>query len=415
MNTRSALIRPAALALLAAWLPIQSARSAAPAEVGRGRYLAIAGDCVSCHTAPGGKPFAGGLPIATGYGTIYSPNITPDKETGIGSWSADDFYSAMHNGRDDEGKHLYPAFPYTWFTKVTRADVDAIKAYLDSLPPVKQQNKPPQLSWFLRWRGLMAGWNLLNFHPGEYVPQADKSAQWNRGAYLVEGLGHCGDCHTGKKTFGGTETDHPLQGGEWQGWYAPSLGGDLRAGLGGWSAAEIVEYLKTGSNDKTATVGRMSEVVANSTSHMSDADLDAIAVYLKDLPASGRDEDRNVALSGAALARGQGLYIDQCAGCHMEDGAGQRGVFPPLKGSAIVQARDPMTAISIVLNGAKMVTTPTKPTGITMPPFAWKLSDAEIADVVNYVRNAIGNRAPLTDASTVAKLRKRGDESTAAR
>ena len=321
----------------------------------------------------------------------------------------------MHRGRDDEGKHLYPAFPYTWFTKATRADVDAIKAYLDSLAPVKQQNRPAQLSWFLRWRGLMAGWNLLNFHPGEYVARSDKSAQWNRGAYLVEGLGHCGDCHTAKGVFGGTESAHALQGGAWQGWYAPDLVGDQRAGLGGWSAAEIVEYLKTGSNAKAAAAGRMSEVVANSTSHLSDADLEAIAVYLKDLPPSGQDDDRHVALSGEALARGQGLYIDHCAGCHMEDGAGQRGAFPPLKGSAIVQARDPMTAITLVLDGGRMVATSGKPTGLSMPAFGWKLDDQQVADVVNYVRNAIGNRAPLTDAGAVAKLRKRGREQTAQR
>ena len=226
----------------------------------RGRYLVAAGDCAACHTADGGQPFAGGRAIPTPFGTIYSTNITPDKETGIGRWSNQEFYKAMHEGVRRDGKRLYPAFPYPSYTKVGVDDVRAIKAYLDALPPVKQQNKPSELPWPLSIREVMAGWNALYFHEGTYRTDPNKSAQWNRGAYLVEGLGHCGACHTPKTPLGGPKKNERLEGGYGEHWYASSLTGDLRDGLGAWSAQEIVEYLKTGSNAKAAAAGPMAEV-----------------------------------------------------------------------------------------------------------------------------------------------------------
>jgi mono/diheme cytochrome c family protein len=379
---------------------------AAPSQVERGRYLATVGDCMSCHTAAGGKPFAGGRPIDTGFGVVYTPNITPDKQTGIGGWSDDAFYRALHEGRDDEGRYLYPAFPYPWFTKASREDVLAIKAYLDSLAPVQQPNRPPQLAWWLRWRPLMAPWNLVNFDAGQYQPDATKSAQWNRGAYLVQGLGHCGDCHTAKKLFGGPVRDESLQGGTWQGWYAPNLAGDERDGLGAWSKDEIVEFLKTGSTAKTAAVGRMAEVVANSTSRFSDDDLMAVATYLKDLPARTHAERATPPLDRASFARGEAVFTDNCAACHMSDGRGMPGIYPPLAGNPVLQGKDASTVIRTVLEGARMVATKEKPTGAAMPGFAWKLDDRQLVDVVNYVRNAWGNRASLTDTKAVARLRK---------
>ncbi|MGE5117756.1 MAG: c-type cytochrome [Betaproteobacteria bacterium] len=379
---------------------------AAPNEVERGRYLATVGDCMSCHTVKCGKPFAGGLPIDTGFGIVYTPNITPDKATGIGNWSDDDFYRALHTGIDDEGHHLYPAFPYPWFTRVTRDDVLAIKAYLETVPPVHQANKPAQLEGWLGWRPLMAGWNAINFDAGEYRPDRSKSAQWNRGAYLVEGLGHCGDCHTAKKSFGGPITREKLQGGFWDGWAAPNLAGDERDGLGRWSRAEVVEFLKTGSNAKSAAVGRMAEVVAHSTSHFSDADLQAVATYLKDLPARTHDVRDTPPLDRAGYARGEELYVDNCAACHMQDGRGMPGAYPPLALNPLLQGKDAGTATRVVLGGARMVATKDKPTGLAMPAFGAKLDDREVADLVNYVRNAWGNRAPLTDDAAVAKLRK---------
>lgn len=388
---------------------------AAPSQVERGRYLATVGDCMSCHTAAGGRPYAGGRPIDTGFGIVYTPNITPDKATGIGNWSADDFYRALHDGRDDEGHRLYPAFPYLWFTKVSRDDVLAIRAYLDSLAPVQQADKPPQLEGWLGWRPLLAGWNLLNFDAGAFRPDPAKSVQWNRGAYLVEGLGHCGDCHTAKKTFGGPLRGQALQGGFWDGWYAPDLAGDMRDGLGGWSKAEIAEFLKTGSTARTAAVGRMAEVVANSTSHLSDDDLMAVATYLKDLPPRSHDAGRMPSLDAAGLRRGEALFTDNCAACHMPDGRGMAGSFPPLAGNPALQGTDASTVTRTVLEGARMVATHDKPTGLAMPAFRWKLDDRQVVDVVNYVRNAWGNRASLTDAHAVARLRSALDARSAAR
>lgn len=383
-------------------------QSASPSQIEHGRYLTRAGDCASCHTAPGGKPFAGGLPIATPFGVIYSPNITPDPDTGIGKWSDADFYKAMHEGVSRNGRYLYPAFPYPWFTKVTPKDVQAIKAYLDTLPPVRQKTRPPEFPWPLNWRKSMFGWNTLFFHAGTFKPDPDKSIEWNRGAYLVQGLGHCGACHSSKNMLGAAKTSKGLGGGAaGDGWYAPDLTGDLRDGLGKWSQQEIVEYLKTGSNARTAAAGKMAQVVQNSTRYLSDTDLKAIAVYLKDMPpkeSAPASEALNV--SDPSVKRGAGLFIDNCAGCHMADGGGISEVFPRFNGSSAIQAENPDSVIHIVLDGARVPTTSAKPAGFAMPAFGWKLTDQEVADVVNYIRNTWGNRAPLTNAGAVAAIRQ---------
>lgn len=410
----------------------------APADLGaqgstfttieRGKYLVAAGDCAACHTNPGGKPFAGGLPIATPFGTIYSTNITPDPQTGIGKYSVDDLYEAMHHGVRRDGEYLYPAFPYPWFTKVTREDVRAMKAYLDTIEPVRQADRKPELPWPLNMRVVMKGWNTLYFHEGEYRRNAAKSDEWNRGAYLVEGLGHCGACHTDTGALGGPKRGERLQGGDFgEHWYAPSLAGGLREGLGNWSESEIAEYLKTGANAHSTAGGPMGDVIRDSTQYMSDADLKAIAVYLKDLPApegsrgqgaartdaasagaAGTSADRSSAdrmNADQAYARGKALYLDNCTGCHMEDGKGLAGVFPALAKSSAVQSRNADTLLHIVLAGAAAVKTPGKPTGFAMPSFDWKLGDDDVAAVVNYIRNAWGNHAPEVDAKEVAKVR----------
>jgi mono/diheme cytochrome c family protein len=390
------------------------AQGATFTTIERGRYLAEAGDCAACHTADGGAPFAGGRAIPTPFGTIYSTNITPDKETGIGRWTNDDFYRAMHEGIRRDGKRLYPAFPYPWYTKVGIDDARAIRAYLDVLPAVKQENKPPDLPWPLSMRVAMAGWNALYFHEGTFRADASKAAQWNRGKYLVEGLGHCGACHTPKTPLGGPKKDERLEGGYGEHWYASSLSGDLRDGLGAWTAAEIVEYLKTGSNAKAAAAGPMAEVVKNSTQHLSEGDLAAIAVYLKDMPRI-KDQRENAASSidNAVMDRGKALYVDNCTGCHLENGAGIAQVFPPLKASAAVQAKDPATVLEAMLDGATVVATKDKPTGLSMPAFGWKLSDADLADLATYIRNAWGNQASAVSTSQVAKVRKESQQSVA--
>jgi mono/diheme cytochrome c family protein len=395
--------RLAALAL-ALWA-IGAAAEPLHSAIERGRYLAAAGDCAACHTADGGKPFAGGRAIPTPFGTIYSTNITPDKDTGIGNWTEEEFYRAMREGIRADGKHLYPAFPYPWYTKLTRADIDSIKAFLDALPPVRQANRDTGLPWPFSVREVMTGWNALYFKKGEYRPDPQLSPEWNRGAYLVEGLGHCGACHTPKNFAGAVKTSHRLEGGYGENWYATSLTNDVRDGIGGWSVDEIAQYLKTGQNAKGAATGPMAEVIEHSTQHLTEADLRAIAIYLKSVP--GQGEGGAPATDKDRLARGEGLYLDQCSGCHMQDGAGQPHVFPPLKGNAVVQSKDPGTLLHMILDGARVAKTAANPSGLAMPSFAWKLSDEDVADLATYLRAAWGNRAAPVAASDVKKTRER--------
>lgn len=402
------------------WLALLCAAPAAGAadlhnadyvNIQRGRYLANAGDCISCHTAKGGKPFAGGYPVETPFGTIYSSNITPDVVTGIGNWTREDFYRAMHEGKRKDGQHMYPACPYPWFTKMSREDVDDLKSYLDTLQPVRSISPENDLIWPLGWREMVAGWNLLFFEPGAYAPDPDKSTLWNRGAYLVQGPGHCAACHTPKNLLGGSDHDRTLQGGDaGEGWYAPGLTGNRRAGLGGWTTGDLVQYLKTGANPHTASTGPMTEVVMNSTRHLNEQDLRAIATYLKDIPPDQEDGhdagDSGGAIDDETMARGKALYVDQCMGCHMADGKGQAEAFPPLANTSSVQAPNAQTLIQVVLGGDYMADPPTRPTSLAMPAFDWKLNDQDIADVLTYVRNSWGNRAPAVSADTVADMRE---------
>lgn len=371
----------------------------------RGRYLTTAGDCQACHTKEGGKPFAGGRPIETPFGTIYSANITPDHQTGIGAWTSDQFYRALHQGVGADGKNLYPAFPYPWYTKVTREDSDAIRAYLGTLEPT--QNQPPAntLTWPLNYRIVMEGWNKLFFKEGTFEADASKPKDWNRGAYLVEGLGHCGACHTPTNVLGAGKKDFYLQGGTLQEWYAPSLASDLRTGLGSWSKADIVTFLKSGRNARSTAYGPMSEVITFSTSKLNDDDLNAIAVYLKDLPPSNSD-NKPAQVGTQRMHSGQALYVDNCSACHRSNGEGLPGMFPPLKGDANVQNRDPTTVVRLILNGARAATTDARPTPLSMPAFGWKLSDDHIAAIATYVRNSWGNAAPAVSSSDVQSLRK---------
>jgi mono/diheme cytochrome c family protein len=353
----------------------------------RGKSLVDAGDCVACHTADKSRPFAGGRAIATPFGTIFSANITPDRDTGIGAWNDDDFYRAMHEGRGARGERLYPAFPYPYFTRLTRQDVDAIRAYLMSLAPVR--NTPPRnrLTWPLNYRVLMAGWNLLFFKPSEFAPNPQKSAEWNRGAYLVEGPGHCGACHTAKNVFGADKSSEALQGASIQDWTAPKLVGDQRDGLGRWSGDDVAEYLKTGRNKFSGATGLM-----------------AIATYLKDMP--GQDEASASTPGQAEMKAGQAIYEDSCAACHQASGEGVAHMFPPLKADAVAQQANASTVVRIILEGAMTAPTAARPTPSAMPAFAWKLDDAQAAAVATYVRNAWGNKAAPVTAGAVADMRK---------
>lgn len=374
-------------------------------SVTHGRYLVRAGDCEACHTVQGGAPFAGGRPVPTPFGVIYSDNITPDRDTGIGAWTDEDFYKAMHNGINRQGKHLFPAFPYPWFTRLTRADVHDIKAYLDTLEPVRQVDREPELPWPISSRHSMAAWDTLYFHPGTYAYRSDKSPQWNRGAYLVQGAGHCGACHSSKNFLGAADREHPLQGGFAENVYAPNLGQGSDDGLSGWSEQDIVDYLHTGHSRQASAAGPMAETVEQSTQYLTQADLQAIAVYLKDVP--GPKPNSPSTADAQVMRDGAGIYEDQCTGCHMEDGGGEPGVFPALRGNNSVMAAEPDTVVATVLHGAKLPATQAAPTALAMPAFAEKLDDAQVAALVTYIRNAWGNHADAVSESDVEALRER--------
>jgi mono/diheme cytochrome c family protein len=382
-----------------------SARADAHADlVKQGQYLATAGDCTACHTAPGGAYLAGGEPLQTPFGALVPPNITPDA-TGIGGWTDAQFIHAMRRGVAPGWKHLYPGFPYLYFTKVSTSDLVALHAYLNSVPPVSHAVVANQLPFPYDIRLSMIGWNLLFFSPGRFAPDPAQDAEWNRGACLVEGLGHCGECHTAKGALGRDKTGMYLQGGLLAGWYAPGLTGDPRTGLGQWSVQDIIDYLHTGHNRKDSAAGPMAEVVMDSTAYLSLADLRAIAVYLKSQPAPEPQAPAPVAANDPAMQEGARVYQDNCAACHTSSGAGIPGLFPALAGSAVVQSPEPATLLRVVLQGVQSSYTAQAPTGLAMPTFGWKLSDAQVADVLTYIRNAWGNAATAVSADDVTKAR----------
>jgi mono/diheme cytochrome c family protein len=382
------------------------ARAEPSAEtVARGRLLTDAADCGTCHTADPSKPFAGGKRIDTPFGGIYSANLTPDRDTGLGAWSDDDFVRAVRYGVAPDGSRYYPAFPYPHFTKMIRPDVLAIRAYLETLPPVRNTPPPPQLHWPLNYRVVMRAWNAAFFRPGIFEPDQNKSAEWNRGGYLVEAAAHCGACHTPKNFFGAEKRGQKYSGGLVDGWFAPRLDGANRSGLKSWSVEDIVEYLQSGRNAKSHADGPMAEVVVNSTSRMNDGDVRAIAVYLKDL-APGAPEPEVTAPQPAQMADGEKLYKAACVSCHETDGRGAPRIYPPLPGNANLQSADPASALRIILDGAETVTTPRAPNKGSMPAYAKQWSDQQIADVTNYIRNSWGNAAPAVTAAQVAKARR---------
>lgn len=376
-------------------------------RIERGRSLSVLGDCAGCHTAPGGAPFAGGLALDTPFGKLVAPNITPDPETGIGNMSNDEFVAALHEGRGHNGKRLYPAMPYPAYTKMTRDDVLAMRAYFKTVQPVSNAVESNQLPFPLNIRLAMVFWNWLNFTPGRFQPNPQKSAEWNRGAYIVEGAAHCGTCHTPKTLLGGDKADAPLVGATLQGWFAPNITGDPHKGIGSWSKQDIVDYLKTGVNSFTLASGPMSEAVSHSTSQMSDEDVAAIATYLKDSgTGSESPKPTAVAANDSAMRAGAAIYKDSCAACHKDNGSGELHLFPRLAGSALVQSDDPTTLARVVLIGTRAVSTAGAPTAPAMPSFDWRLNDAQVAAVLTYIRNSWGNAASPVTASAVASQRQ---------
>jgi mono/diheme cytochrome c family protein len=374
-------------------------------QIERGRYLTIVGDCAACHSeSTNGQPFAGGRPIETPFGTIVSPNITPDRETGIGAWTEEEFVNSLTKGTGRNGTLLYPAMPFTYLTKVTLQDALAIRAYLNTVPAVRNPVRPNQLPFPFDVRASMKAWDELYFSPGPYQPVAAKSAEWNRGGYLVEGLMHCGLCHTPKTALGGDDKARRLQGYSLQGWFAPNITNDARRGLGSWSIEDVVAYLKTGHNRMAAASGPMAEEVAQSSSQMTEADLRAVAIYLKDQP--GQSPETPAAAAAGVMRSGAAIYADECSACHTPKGAGIDGLFPALSGSPSVQSIEPTSLIRVVLRGARSVATDGAPTAAAMPAFGWLLTDDQVAAVTTFIRQAWGNAAPPVTAEEVGRARK---------
>lgn len=393
-----------AVSVLAGTVPAAS-QETVYSQIERGRYALITGNCQGCHTVPGEEPFTGGRGLETPFGTIYTPNITFEPETGLGRWTRDDFWRAMHEGIAADGSRLYPAFPYTHFSKMPRAEVDALYDYLATLPRVKKEKPENELPWPLSWRASLAGWQWIFFDPGVFEPNPDKSEQWNRGAYLVEGPAHCGGCHTEKNVAGADKESRHLMGGQLENWAAPDIRAGPNGGLADWSEDDIVEFLKTGRNAHTAAFSIMSEVIEYSTQQMLEDDLRAIAVYLKDLEGQGRGAPAEP--DEAVLEAGAAIYFDSCSACHASDGSGVPRFFAPLAGSGKINDDDPTTVIRVILEGARAVPTNAHPSPLTMPAFNWKLTDEQVAAVATYVRSSWGNRGGPVSASEVADLRQR--------
>ncbi|MBC5783111.1 cytochrome c [Ramlibacter sp. USB13] len=377
--------------------------------ISRGEYLARAGDCVACHTAPAGREFAGQRAMPTPFGNMYTTNITPDDETGIGRWTADDFYRMLHTGVNRNGELLYPAMPFANYTKVTRADSDAIYAYLMSVPPVKQPNRPHELRFPFNQRELLLGWRTLYFKQGEYQPDTKQSAEWNRGAYLLQGLGHCSMCHTAVSALGGSREQETFSGGMIpnQNWYAPSLTSNREAGLGEWDIKDIVDLLQAGASKRGAVYGPMAEVTYHSLQYMTDEDVRAMAVYLKSLPPKGeqRAEPQAQMVAPGTMELGRRVYAANCAMCHGDEGRGFPPGFPPLAGNQSIEMASPVNAIRMVLNGGYAPATRKNPRPYGMPPFAHLLNDEEVAAVTTYIRVAWGNGGTPVTAAQANALR----------
>ena len=383
----------------------------ADAQIALGKYLALAGNCAGCHTARGGALYAGGRAIETPFGSVYSSNLTPDLKSGLGSWTPENFWRALHNGKSKDGSLLYPAFPYPNYTRVTRADADALFAYLRTLAPVSQANREHALKFPYNNRFLLAGWRALYFKPGVYKPDAGRDTEWNRGAYLVQGLGHCNACHTGRDALGGTNIKSDLAGGmiPMLNWYAPSLTSDAEAGLGNWETQHIVDLLKTGVSARGAVFGPMSEVVYMSLQHLAASDVAAMAGYLKSLPqtAAAADSVPPVAKqeAGRVMALGAKLYDKHCVDCHGATGAGMPPAYPPLAAHRALTMRSAVNPIRMVLNGGFAPGTAGNPRPYGMPPFRPLLNDDEVAAVVSYIRNSWDNRAGLVSPIEVDRYR----------
>jgi mono/diheme cytochrome c family protein len=378
-----------------------------PQLVERGAYLARAGNCMACHTERGGAPYAGGRPVPTPFGAVVSTNLTPHKVTGIGQWSAAEFWRAMHHGQSKDGRLLYPAFPYTSTTLITRDDSDALFAFLHSQNPVEQANRPHALRFPFNTQPALAVWRALYFEPATFQPEPTQSAEWNRGAYLARGLAHCAACHAERDALGGSSQAQAFRGGLMpaQDWYAPSLRSAREGGVMDWDTQQVVALLKTGVADGASTMGPMAEVVLHGTQHLSDADLRAMALYLQGLSAHEPTVRPFEPADPQQMARGEKLYAQQCAQCHGDHGEGAAGVYPRLAGNRAVTLEMPHNTVQAILGGGFAPATAGHPRPYGMSPYRTLLTDEEVASVATFVRQSWGNQAPAVSGLAVQRLR----------
>ncbi|WP_322013751.1 cytochrome c [Paraburkholderia sp. J12] len=408
-----------------AFVPGRAAFAATPAAsdadaVQRGAYLAAVGDCAACHTAPHGKPFAGGLPMSTPLGHIYTTNITPDPGTGIGNYTQEDFARALREGVAKDGHNLYPAMPYPSYAKVRDEDVAALYAYfMRGVQPVNQPNRDSDIKWPMNMRWPLKIWNALFLDKGVYQDKAGKDVAWNRGAYIVQGLGHCGSCHTprgiafNEKALDESGGDY-LTGALLDGWFASNLTGEHNTGLGRWSEADLAQFLKTGANQHASAFGAMTSVINNSTQAMNDADIGAMTAYLKSLPAAGGNggpayaydpRATKVSLQRPANDAGARVYTAYCMHCHGTDGRGFAPLLAPLAGNPNVLEKDASSLINVTLNGTGDLVIQGIPAPYPMPAYANVLSDRQIADVLTFIRAGWNNNAGPVGVRDVVKLR----------
>ncbi len=387
----------------------QAAANAATAEqIARGEYLARIGNCAGCHTARGDEPYAGGKAVDTPFGAVYASNLTPDKTTGIGAWSADAFYRAMHEGRSKDGHLLYPAFPYPNLSLTTREDSDAIFAFLiNRVAAVNRANNEHALAFPYNNAYALAAWRLLYFNPA--TPQADaaQSAEWNRGAYLVQGLAHCGACHSTRNALGAPVAGHTYDGAMMPGndWYAPSLTDTREASVTDWPIEQIAQWLKDGTSKTGAALGPMAEIVFQSTQYASEADLAAMSGYLKSLPTNTVKRTASATPTGTVNDAGKRIYNYRCATCHGDNGEGKADAFPALAGNRTVTMANATNLITLILKGGFAPATTGNPRPHGMPPFYHLLTDADIANVATYMRSSWGNAAPALTELDMVKYR----------
>jgi mono/diheme cytochrome c family protein len=392
------------------------------ALIARGAYLAKLGDCAACHSIPSQPPFSGGLRMKIPIGAIYSTNITPDEEHGIGRYNLSDFDRALRFGVA-RGHTLYPAMPFTSYRNTKPEDVVALYAFFKlGVKPAATANRSSVIPFPLSMRWPLTYWRwIFAPTPAPFRASTRMDPDQARGAYFVEGLGHCGECHTPRAITMQVKASTPADGSVYlsgaviENYFAPSLRNDGPGSLGEWSTSDLAQFLQTGANDRGIAFGSMSEVIVHSTQYMTHEDALATAEYLKtlgnpsDVPQAPfvYDESEHLALkNGNASEPGALLYLDNCAACHRPDGLGYERVFPRLAGNDIVQAQNSLSVVAIVLEGSRTPRTGAAPARFTMPSFAWRLSDQEVADVVNFVRSSWGNQASAASVDDVGRTRR---------